>query len=53
MRLAILPLMAALASTSLSAQQLEICHIDADQRDATLVASPTGESLLIDSWDNG
>ena len=53
MRLAILPLMAALASTSLSAQQLEIYHIDVDQGDATLVVSPTGESLLIDSGDNG
>ena len=53
MRLATLPLMAALASTSLAAQQLEIYHIDVDQGDATLVVSPTGESLLIDSGDNG
>ena len=53
MRLAVVTLVASLLGTPLSGQQLEIYHIDVDQGDATLVVSPTGESLLIDAGDNG
>ena len=35
------------------AQTLRIYHIDVDQADATLIVSPGGQSLLIDSGKNG
>ena len=53
MRLGVLTLMASLLGTSLYGQQMDIYHIDVDQGDATLVVSPTGESLLIDAGDDG
>ena len=37
----------------LFAQNLKLYHIDVDQGDATLVVSPSGRSLLIDSGRNG
>jgi len=36
-----------------SAQTLRIYHVDVDQGDATLVVSPSGNTLLIDSGKNG
>lgn len=36
-----------------SAQNLRIYHIDVEQADATLVISPSGKTLLIDSGKNG
>ena len=35
------------------AQTLKIYHIDVEQADATLVISPSGKTLLIDSGKNG
>ena len=42
-----------LHATAVSAQQLEIYHIDVDQGESTLFVAPTGESLLVDSGNNG
>ena len=36
-----------------NAQTLKIYHIDVEQADATLVISPSGKTLLIDSGKNG
>ncbi len=53
MRVLILLAIFALYSTSLSAQQLRIYFIDVDQADATLIISPSGQTLLVDSGKNG
>ncbi len=42
-------LLSALVAAPVGAQQLEIHHIDVDQGDATLVVTPNGSTLLIDS----
>ena len=36
-----------------TAQTLRIYHIDVDQADATLIVSPSGQALLVDSGKNG
>lgn len=43
----------ALHATAGSAQQLRVYFVDVDQADATLVVSPSGASLLVDSGRNG
>ena len=35
------------------AQNLRIFHIDVEQADATLIVSPSGDTLLVDSGKNG
>ncbi len=42
-------ILTALVAAPVGAQQLEIHHIDVDQGDATLVVTPNGSTLLIDS----
>ncbi len=42
-------LLSVLVAAPVGAQQLEIHHIDVDQGDATLVVTPNGSTLLIDS----
>ena len=42
-------LLTAVVATPIAGQQLEIHHIDVDQGDATLVVTPNGNPLLIDS----
>lgn len=42
-----------LCATPASAQTLRIYHIDVDQGDATLLVSPSGRTLLVDSGKNG
>ena len=39
--------------SAVNAQTLRIYHIDVDQGDATLIVSPSGQTLLIDSGKNG
>ncbi len=39
--------------SAVSAQQLEIHHIDVGQADATLIKSPTGVTMLIDAGNDG
>lgn len=46
-------LLAVLLSPSLSAADLKIYFIDVEQVDATLIVSPSGNTLLIDSGKNG
>src|SRR5688572_21261445 len=43
----------ALWAEAASAQTLRIYHIDVEQADATLVVTPSGKTLLIDSGKNG
>jgi competence protein ComEC len=49
---AILSILLLLVATS-SQANLRIYHIDVEQADATLIVSPTGESMLVDSGKNG
>ncbi len=53
MRAVLLLTVAALQTTAVSAQQLRIYFIDVDQADATLIVSPSGQTLLVDSGRNG
>ena len=48
-------LMTAFLATALPAcaQTLRIFHIDVEQADATLLVSPSGKTLLVDSGKNG
>lgn len=41
------------ANFQVTAQTLQIYHIDVEQADATLIISPVGSTLLIDSGKNG
>ena len=45
-------LLALLSAAPASAQQLRIYFIDVDQADATLIVSPSGNTLLVDSGKN-
>jgi competence protein ComEC len=52
--IAVVPLLLGLSATSAVSQTtLRIYHIDVNQADATLLVSPSGNTLLIDSGDNG
>jgi competence protein ComEC len=51
--LARLCLILGLFSLSLSAQTLRIYHIDVEQGDATLIVTPSGKALLVDSGNDG
>jgi len=42
-----------LLSPGLALAELRIYHIDVEQADATLIVSPTGETLLVDGGKNG
>ena len=53
MRFAVLLTVAILQATAVSAQQLRVYFIDVDQADATLIVSPSGQTLLVDSGRNG
>jgi beta-lactamase superfamily II metal-dependent hydrolase len=49
----ILAILLALSWSVTTAQTLRIYHIDVDQGDATLIVSPSGKTLLVDSGKNG
>ena len=51
--LARLCLLLGLFSLSLSAQTLRIYHIDVEQGDATLIVTPSGRAMLVDSGNDG
>ena len=52
MRFLVLLAVFALHPATVSAQQLRIYFIDVDQADATLIVSPSGQTLLVDSGRN-
>ena len=53
MRLTLAVLLAFTWSIVADAQPLRIYHTDVDQADATLIVSPSGRTLLVDSGKNG
>ncbi len=53
MRLTLAVLLTFTWSLVADAQTLRIYHIDVDQGDATLIVSPSGQTLLVDSGKNG
>ncbi len=45
--------LAVLVAAPLGAQTLRIYHIDVEQGDSTLLVTPNGQTLLVDSGKNG
>ena len=53
LRIVTILLVALVPASSASGQTLRIYHIDVEQGDATLIVTPSGKTLLVDSGKNG